>query len=126
MFITETFAKEYIERYVNENLRVFQDKQLIIHTVGEQGINLYELLSERNIDVLAFAESSPKLISKKIYGLPVIKLEEIPTDSFIIVSSPTNAKRDKKRLIALGHKQENILMFYPTVISQIPPLKGVA
>jgi len=88
MFITETFEKEYIERYVNENLNIFKNKKLLIHTVGEQGINLYELLAERNIAVYAFAESSVKLIGKKIYGLPVIKIEEIPQDSFIIVSSP--------------------------------------
>lgn len=116
MFITEAFAREYIEKYVDENIQIFNKENLIIHTVGEQGINLFELLNQKGIKVASFADKSPKLIGKRIYDIPVIDEKNIPLNSFIVVASPTTAIKDRNQLIYLGHKEEKIHKLYPSVI----------
>lgn len=117
MFITEIFAKEYIKQYVDENISIFKNKKIVIHTVGEHGINLYELLTAHKISILAFSENEAKLIGKVIYGIPVIRMENIPDDAFIILSSSTTAKRDAQQFISMKFDAENIMEFYPTLIS---------
>lgn len=117
MFIRETFAAEYIERYVEENINLFREKKkIVILTVCEQGINFFELLRNRNISVEAFADDNEVVKGKVIYRLPVLNINEIPEDAFIIVSSPTIAYRDRNRLVKMGYREENIFTMYPNVI----------
>lgn len=119
MFITETFAKEYIETYVNENKDIFLNKKLVIHTVSEMGIYLFELLNKLEIKVEYFTETNKKLIGKNVYNTSIIDIDNFNDKSeefTILVSSPTTANKDLSYLISKGFKEENLIKFYPNVI----------
>lgn len=116
MFITETYAAEYIRRYVEENLEKFRDRKITIITVCEQGIHFLELLREHGLDAVAFADTNEKVLGKKICGLPVVEYGEIDRDSLLVVSSAVTAYHDRDDLLGAGYEENQIMTLYPDVI----------
>ena len=116
MFLTETYAAEYIEQFVEENLDIFKNKKIVIITVCEQGINFLELLRRHHLDAAAFAVTNEKTIGRMICGIPVITYEQIQSDDFCIVSSASTAYFDKKCLEMKGVSADRIFTLYPNVI----------
>ncbi len=116
MFLTETYAAEYIEQFVEENLDIFKNKKIVIITVCEQGINFLELLRRHHLDAAAFADTNEKTIGRMICGIPVITYEQIQSDDFCIVSSASTAYFDKKCLEMKGVSADRIFTLYPNVI----------
>lgn len=116
MFITETFAAEFIERYVEENLSVFQNQENVIITVCEQGINLLELLRKNGVEVKAFADTNDHVLGKTVCGIPVITYDEIPKEALLLVSSSLTAYYDQGVLVKKGFPKERVLTIYPNVI----------
>lgn len=116
MFITETYAKEYIKQYVEENIKKFVNKKIVIVTVCEQGINLLELLRKNGVEPVAFVDVNENVLGKKICGIPVIDYEDIEEDMYVIVSSSTTAYYDSEKIINMGHSKDEVLPIYPEII----------
>ncbi len=117
MFITETFAREYIEQFINEEINRFENKTIYLHTVCEMGVYVFELLNDMKVEVKAFTDFSQRFSGLNIYGVPVINPDEIEPDSIVMVTSTTVAIREKSKLIHSGINEKNIIMLYPEVIA---------
>ncbi len=116
MFITETFAREYIEKFIDENINLFQNKKIYLHSICEMGIYLYELFTERNIEIKGFSDFSQRFKGKTIYGIPVTHPEELDEDVQVIIASTTIANREHDNLMKIGISEASVLRFYPQVI----------
>ncbi|SDB15564.1 radical SAM protein [Eubacterium oxidoreducens] len=116
MFTRETYAAEYVEEYVRAHKELFtKHEKLYIYTVCEQAVNLYEILQTMQVQVTAFIDQGKSFLGKQIYGTPVVTIDEVKGDYYIIISSATQALHDQRVLETKGIDKDRTYTLFEKV-----------